>query len=159
MFNFLGKRYNEKEIQEQIASDKYDLCNEQGTELLFAYITSKKGIAWARSKELELKFQITYQGESLVELWNVHDEKIIKNVLKKRELNVTLEEANEIWDFYSTCLGANWLGVAENGEGIYEIILELIRDDEPFMWYMYKPEKPKVLNRLKKLMTERADNE
>lgn len=52
------------------------------------------------------------------------DVRRIVEVMKKRDIEVTPSEAEELWDMYSDDLCAQWLGLPDNDEEIFNILIE-----------------------------------
>lgn len=51
------------------------------------------------------------------------DVRRIVNVMKDRGIEITPDEADEIWDIYSDDLDAQWLGFPDDDNEIFEIII------------------------------------
>lgn len=52
------------------------------------------------------------------------DVKRIVEVMKKRDIEVTPTEAEDIWDLYSDDCFAQWLGLPDDDEQLFNIIIE-----------------------------------
>nr|WP_176455320.1 hypothetical protein [Carnobacterium maltaromaticum]CRI06733.1 protein of unknown function [Carnobacterium maltaromaticum] len=54
----------------------------------------------------------------------LNDSKRINRVLSNNGINISTEQANELWSYYSNCLYAVWLGLPESDNDLLQEILE-----------------------------------
>ena len=50
-------------------------------------------------------------------------ERIVK-VFKNKDIEITPDEANELWDRYSDDLCASWIGLPDNDNKLFDIVIE-----------------------------------
>ena len=79
-------------------------------------------------------------------LREIEDDKLIVSALKKIGVTATLQQADDLWDYYSDCEFANWLGVPAREEDLLILLERIATDyDEP---YGYATSRPEILSKL-----------
>lgn len=69
----------------------------------------------------------------------------IKKVLSDIGIEVTEEEADELWAYYSLCLMATWIGLPLNDHELLKVIIEIVEEQTP---EGYGSERPGFFNRI-----------
>ena len=64
--------------------------------------------------------------------WAEDVRRIVK-IMKKRDIEVTPSEAEEIWDLYSDDLCAQWIGLSDDDDEIFNIIIEYAKQKYGFV--------------------------
>ena len=49
----------------------------------------------------------------------------IKKILNDKNIEITLDEAEDIWDEYSDDMCAQWMGLPSDDEKVFEIVIEV----------------------------------
>lgn len=58
------------------------------------------------------------------------DSKRIKRVLSNNGIRISTEQAKELWDYYSNCLCATWLGLPENDNDLLQEVSEVVKNQK-----------------------------